>query len=86
MSRNNRDAYTQPTPEQVEVFRKDPRYVQWNDIAKSAFFFTGKNLSFAEVQAMMKPDLVEKTEFWGWWRMTDSGYRTFYRKENETTA
>jgi len=35
---------------------------------------------------MMKPDLVESTEFWGWWRMTDLGYRKFYRSENETTV
>jgi hypothetical protein len=83
-ARNNRDAYTQATPEQVEAFRKNPQCIQWRDIAKSAFLFTGKNLSFAEVQAMMKPGLAEHgiidgKPVWGWWRLTDLGYATFRR-------
>ena len=44
----------------------------------------GKNLSFAEVQAMMKPGLAEHEMIdgkpvWGWWRLTDLGYATFMR-------
>src|ERR1700682_6193896 len=65
-------------------FRKDPQCIQWRDIAKSAFLFQGKNLSFAEVQAMMKPGLAEHEMIdgkpvWGWWRLTDLGYATFMR-------
>jgi len=83
-ARNNRDAYTHATPEQVEAFRKDPQCIQWRDIAKSAFLFTGENLMFDDVHAMMKPGLAEHATIdgkpgWGWWRLTDLAYATFNR-------
>jgi hypothetical protein len=85
-ARNNRDAYTTPTSEQVQSFRKDAQCIQWRDIAKSAFLFTGKNLSFAEVQAMMQPSLAEHVmvddkPVWGWWRLTDAGYAKFKQQD-----
>jgi hypothetical protein len=81
-ARNNRDAYIRPTPEQVEAFRKDAQCIQWRDIAKSAFLFTGENLSFDEVHKMMKPDIAEHAMIdgkpvWGWWRLTDPAYAKF---------
>jgi hypothetical protein len=81
--RNNRDAYKQPTEAQVKEFRADPRYIQWRDIAKTEFALTGESKSFAKIIEKLNPDLIEKTEYWGWWRLTDRGYREFTRHAEE---
>ncbi len=79
--RNNRDAYKQPTEAQVKEFRADPQYIQWRDIVKTEFVLTGESKSFAEITKKLNPELIEKTEYWGWWRLTDHGYRKLSKSE-----
>jgi hypothetical protein len=75
-ARNNRDAYKTPTEAEIAKFRNDPQYIQWRDAAKMVWVLTGVT-GFAKVTAKLDPKLIAKTEYWGWWRLTDNAYKEF---------
>ena len=62
-------------------FSHDPRYVQWNDIAKSYFILHGEMPHFSEVRKLMQPQidagLIEETGYRGWYKFSEKGWQIF---------
>jgi hypothetical protein len=72
-----------PRRNKVKKFRADPQYIQWRDIAKTEFALNGEVKQAWQIIEKLKPELIEKTEFWGWWRLTDRGYAEYARRAAE---
>src|SRR5712672_3034993 len=83
--RNNRSAYKQPTAAQVKEFRADPQYIQWRDVVKMVFVLTGESIYAWQAIEKLNPERIEKTEYWGWWRLTDLAYREFTKSEEDVS-